>query len=75
MAQLTSQAVRLLQRAPKLGIEPNTIMYNTAISALGKANQWELAEKLFGEIPEPDNERRVLQLNGTQSDSITLRNQ
>ena len=29
-------------------------MYNTAISALGKANQWEMAEKLFGEIPEPD---------------------
>ena len=29
-------------------------MYNTAISALGKATQWELAEKLFGEIPEPD---------------------
>ena len=44
----------LLRRARSLGIEPNTIMYNTAISALGKASQWEAAEKLFNQMPTPD---------------------
>lgn len=44
----------LLQRARNLGIEPNTIMYNTAISALGKASQWEAAEKVFNDMPKPD---------------------
>jgi len=48
------QAVDLLQRARNLGIDPNTIMYNTAISALGKSYRWEAAEKLFQMIPCPD---------------------
>jgi len=48
------QAVNLLQRARNLGIDPNTIMYNTAISALGKSFRWEAAEKLFQMIPCPD---------------------
>jgi pentatricopeptide repeat protein len=48
------QAVNLLQRARNLGIDPNTIMYNTAISALGKSYRWEAAEKLFQLIPCPD---------------------
>jgi pentatricopeptide repeat protein len=48
------QAVNLLQRARNLGIDPNTIMYNTAISALGKSYRWEAAEQLFHMIPNPD---------------------
>lgn len=54
LAVISVQALSLLRRTPKLGIEPNTIMYNTAMSALGKAGQWEAAEKLFEGIPEPD---------------------
>lgn len=49
-----SQAVTVLQRARHLGIEPNTVMYNTAISALGKGGCWEAAEQLFAAIPNPD---------------------
>ena len=37
-----------------MGIIPNTIMYNTAMSSLGKSGQWEAAERLFSEVPEPD---------------------
>ena len=37
-----------------MGIVPNTIMYNTAMSALGKSGQWEAAEQLFSETAEPD---------------------
>ena len=37
-----------------MGIAPNTIMYNTAMSSLGKAGHWEAAEGLFREVPEPD---------------------
>ena len=37
-----------------MGIEANTIMYNTAMSALGKAGEWEAAEQMFLEIPRPD---------------------
>lgn len=44
------EAVRVLQRARRLGIEPNTVMYNTAISAAGKAGQSELANQLFKEV-------------------------
>ena len=44
----------MLQRARNMGIEPNTIMYNTAISTLGKSGCWEAAEQLFGQIPSPD---------------------
>lgn len=47
-------ALAVLDRARRLGIAPNTIMYNTAISALAKSGCAEAAEELFGEIPEPD---------------------
>ncbi|KAK9814061.1 hypothetical protein WJX72_000168 [[Myrmecia] bisecta] len=49
-----SQALTLLDRARALGIQPNTIMYNTAISALGKSGRWQTAEALFAEIAQPD---------------------
>lgn len=48
------QAVNLLEKSRVMGIIPNTIMYNTAMSSLGKSGQWEAAERLFGEVPEPD---------------------
>ncbi|DBA66999.1 TPA: hypothetical protein ACH3X2_002107 [Trebouxia sp. C0005] len=48
------QAVTLLQKSRAMGIIPNTIMYNTAMSSLGKSGQWEAAERLFAEVPEPD---------------------
>lgn len=48
------QAIDLLGKARNLGITPNTIMYNTAMSSLGKSGQWEAAEKLFMETSEPD---------------------
>lgn len=44
----------MLERAQALGIAPNTIMYNTAMSALAKSGRAEAAEELFQEIPEPD---------------------
>ena len=44
----------MLERAQRLGIAPNTIMYNTAMSALAKSGRAEAAEQLFSEIPEPD---------------------
>jgi pentatricopeptide repeat protein len=40
--------------APPPGIAPNTIMFNTAMSALGKALQVEAAEALFARMPAPD---------------------
>jgi pentatricopeptide repeat protein len=48
------QAVGVLNRAQALGITPNTVMYNTAVSALGKAGQLEAAEELFNTCPAPD---------------------
>lgn len=48
------QAVAVLDRATALGIYPNTVMYNTAISALGKAGQLEAAHALFKVVPHPD---------------------
>lgn len=51
---LCAQAVTLLEKSRAMGIIPNTIMYNTAMSSLGKSGQWEAAERLFGEVPEPD---------------------
>ena len=48
-------AARLPRPHPSpAGISPNTIMYNTAISALGKALRPEEAEALFAEMPAPD---------------------
>jgi pentatricopeptide repeat protein len=48
------EAVAVLDRAEVLGIAPNTIMFNTAMSALGKALQVEAAEALFARMPAPD---------------------
>ncbi|GIL93379.1 hypothetical protein Vretimale_17468 [Volvox reticuliferus] len=48
------EAVGVLLRALNLGITPNTVMYNTAISAAGKAGQLEVAEKLYGKVRQPD---------------------
>lgn len=46
-------AVAVLARARALGIAPNTIMYNTAMSALGKAGKADAARALFDEMPHP----------------------
>ena len=54
-AAVLLQAINLLDKARALGIVPNTIMYNTAMSALGKSGQWEAAERLFSETAEPDS--------------------
>ena len=43
-------AVGVLDRARGLGVVPNTVMYNTAISALGKARQTDKARELFNEM-------------------------
>lgn len=48
------EAVSVLGRARRLGIEPNTVMYNTAISAAGKGGQLEVAEQLFAVVKLPD---------------------
>lgn len=48
------EAVGVLDRARSLGVTPNTVMYNTAISAAGKAGQLELAQHLFQEVHTPD---------------------
>lgn len=52
---LLVQALGVLGRAKRMGIEPNTIMYNTAMSALAKSGHADMAERLFGDIPEPDS--------------------
>lgn len=49
-----NEAVNVLARARRLGIRPNTVMYNSAISAAGKSGQLNVVEALFGEVPEPD---------------------
>ncbi|KAG7669362.1 hypothetical protein Ndes2437B_g05514 [Nannochloris sp. 'desiccata'] len=48
------EAVGVLNRAQALGITPNTVMYNTAVSALGKAGQLDAAQELFNTCPAPD---------------------
>ncbi|CAE8628127.1 unnamed protein product, partial [Polarella glacialis] len=37
------QALRLLERMPRLLVAPDRISYNTAITACGKAGEWQLA--------------------------------
>jgi len=51
----TVQALGVLARAKSMGIQANTIMYNTAMSALAKSGHADAAEMLFGDIPEPDS--------------------
>lgn len=48
------EAVQVIDRAKALGLEPNTVMYNIALSALGKAGQVDLAREMFGECTHPD---------------------
>ncbi len=48
------QAANVLDRARRLGIRPNTVMYNTALCALGKAGRVDQAAALFWQIPQPD---------------------
>jgi pentatricopeptide repeat protein len=51
---LPGQALGVLERARRLGIAPNTIMFNTAMSALAKSGRAAAAEQLFAQIPDPD---------------------
>lgn len=44
----------MLDRAQRLGISPNTVMFNTALSSLAKALRPGEAEALFRRIPAPD---------------------
>ncbi len=44
----------MLDRARRLGVRPNTIMFNTALCALGKAGRVDEAAALFWDIPTPD---------------------
>lgn len=43
-----------MKRARRLAIKPNTVMYNSAISAAGKSGQLAIVELLFSEVQEPD---------------------
>lgn len=52
---LWSEAVKVLGRARRLGLDPNTIMYNIAISAAGKAGQLDVVERLFLAAKSPDS--------------------
>ena len=51
---LCVQVVQLLERTPRLGVTPNLINYNIALSALGKNGAWQAAEQLFNAMPERD---------------------
>ena len=44
----------MLDRARRLDIRPNTVMFNTALCALGKAGRVDQAAALFWQIPQPD---------------------
>lgn len=52
-------AVAVLGRARTLGITPNTIMYNTAMSALGKAGKSDAARALFDQMHHPGGQGRA----------------
>ena len=54
MASAPAQVLRMLERAERLGITPNTVMLNTALSALAKAGRPAEAAALFARIPAPD---------------------
>ena len=42
--------MKVLFRANNLRITPNTVMYNTAISAAGKAGQLQVATTIFATV-------------------------
>jgi pentatricopeptide repeat protein len=48
------ECVAVLGRARALGLAPNTVMFNTALSALGKAGEARAAAALFAALPAPD---------------------
>ena len=48
------EAVRVISRATRLRLTPSTVMFNTAISAAGKAGQIKLMEKLLIAVKRPD---------------------
>ena len=54
MSPALAQVLGMLERAERLGIAPNTVMLNTALSALAKAGRPAEAAALFGRIPAPD---------------------
>ncbi|KAG1667855.1 hypothetical protein FOA52_011043 [Chlamydomonas sp. UWO 241] len=53
-AGMWAECIGVLSRSQALGLQPNVVMYNTAISAAGKAGQLELAESLFARVRRPD---------------------
>lgn len=53
-AGLSAKVLDVLRRAQRMGVEANTVMYNIAMSALGKAGEWQAAARLFGMVQEPD---------------------
>lgn len=53
-AGMWAEAVGVLSRARALGVEPNTVMFNTAIAAAGKAGQLQVCEQLFAMVTQPD---------------------
>eukprot|EP01024_Parvocaulis_polyphysoides_P014747 TRINITY_DN1616_c1_g1_i4.p1 TRINITY_DN1616_c1_g1~~TRINITY_DN1616_c1_g1_i4.p1 ORF type:complete len:594 (+),score=78.24 TRINITY_DN1616_c1_g1_i4:695-2476(+) len=48
------QAVGVIGRAKNMGIPPNNVMFNTAMSAAGKAARLDVARELFDQIEQPD---------------------
>lgn len=53
-AGMWAEAVSVIGRSRALGLRPNTIMFNTGISAAGKAGQLDVAERLFAMVTQPD---------------------
>ena len=53
-AGMWAEAIAVIGRCRALGIRPNTVMFNTGISAAGKAGQMDIAERLFAAVPRPD---------------------
>ena len=47
MHRVSAQALSLLDEMAEEGIPPNTVTYNSAIDACGKAGQWEKALELL----------------------------
>ena len=50
-AGMWAEAIAVIGRCQTLGIRPKTVMFNTGISAAGKAGQMNKAERLFAAVP------------------------
>eukprot|EP01023_Acetabularia_acetabulum_P022449 TRINITY_DN2208_c0_g1_i2.p1 TRINITY_DN2208_c0_g1~~TRINITY_DN2208_c0_g1_i2.p1 ORF type:complete len:722 (-),score=147.86 TRINITY_DN2208_c0_g1_i2:642-2807(-) len=48
------EAVGVIGRAKNIGIPPNNVMFNTAMSAAGKASRLDVARELYEQIEQPD---------------------